>query len=69
MTFKPNITGNYTIDKYKENEFVNGYVSINSSEILDKVDDYNKLLVIRYYLIPSKKSICNKQLQSIIKFT
>lgn len=39
LSFKPNVTGNYTINKYKENEFVNGYLSINSSEILDKVDN------------------------------
>jgi len=31
------MTGNYTIDKYREKEFINGFISVESSEIIDKV--------------------------------
>ncbi|XP_025202729.1 uncharacterized protein LOC112599867 [Melanaphis sacchari] len=37
LSFHHNCSGNYTIDKYREKEFVNGNIVLESSEIVDKV--------------------------------
>jgi hypothetical protein len=37
LHFQPNFTGNYTINKYREKEFVNGYIALDSQVPLEKV--------------------------------
>lgn len=37
MSFQPNFTGNYTIEKHREKEFINGYIALDSPEKVDKV--------------------------------
>jgi len=39
LSFQPNFTGNYTIDKYREKEFINGFLSLDSSQTIDKVSN------------------------------
>lgn len=39
MSFQPNVTGNYTIEKYREKEFINGYIAVNSPVIVDTVSN------------------------------
>lgn len=36
ITFQPNATGNCTINKYREKEFVNGFIGIKSKDPLTK---------------------------------
>ncbi|XP_060866383.1 uncharacterized protein LOC132942095 [Metopolophium dirhodum] len=37
VSFQPNFTGNYTIDKYREKEFINGFLSLDSPQTIDKI--------------------------------
>ncbi|XP_026814460.1 uncharacterized protein LOC113554705 [Rhopalosiphum maidis] len=37
LYFQPNFTGNYTINKYREKEFVNGYIALDSPVPLEKL--------------------------------
>lgn len=39
ITWYPNITVNYTIDQYREKQFVNADVFLNTNEMVDKVSD------------------------------
>lgn len=45
LKFYPNFTGNYTITKYKDTEYINGYFTINSKEFIDRVSK-----TVLYYL-------------------
>lgn len=37
VKFYPNVTGNYTINQDKEHQYLNGYISINFKEPINKV--------------------------------
>lgn len=38
LEVQPNITVNYyTINRYKEGEFINGQITVNSKELINKV--------------------------------
>ncbi|XP_015369806.1 PREDICTED: uncharacterized protein LOC107165886 isoform X1 [Diuraphis noxia] len=37
MSALDNITGNFSIDQYQDNQYINGYITINSKLLIDKV--------------------------------
>jgi len=49
---KPNITLDYySIDRYKDVQYVNGQITIDSKEIIDNVSKYKPFYRLNYIII------------------